>query len=108
VDTPDSLAKHVERGILVQMLQTLVRIPSVTGTEDAAQEQMARFLRELGGEVDAWRPDVAALRREPNFPTSTRTSIACTRSSRGSGSGGASSPGPCRAASSRCWRWRAR
>ena len=69
MDTPDFLAKHVERGILVQMLQALVRIPSVTGTEDAAQEQMARFLRELGGEVDAWRPDVAALRREPNFPT---------------------------------------
>lgn len=67
-DMRAELSKRIERDALIGMLQALVRTPSVTGTEDAAQEQMARFLRDLGGEVDAWRPDVAALQRHPKFP----------------------------------------
>jgi acetylornithine deacetylase len=62
------LSKRIERDTLVGMLRALVRTPSVTGTEDAAQEQMARFLRQLGGEVDAWRPDVTSLQRHRRFP----------------------------------------
>ena len=63
------LTKRIDRNAMRQMLQELVRTSSVTGTEDAAQERMAGFLRELGGEVDAWRPDVDALRSEPGFPS---------------------------------------
>jgi len=62
------LAEHVDREWLVQTLAALVRIPSVTGEEDAAQEWMGERLKELGGEVDAWRPDLAALQRQPGFP----------------------------------------
>ncbi len=64
----DRLAKHLERDALVQMLQTLVRIPSVTGEEDAAQDAMIRILRDLHGEVDAWRPDVQELQGRAHFP----------------------------------------
>lgn len=64
---PD-LARYVERPLLVEWLQTLVRLPSVTGSEDAAQAEVARLLRDLGAEVDAWRPDVEALRHHPRFP----------------------------------------
>jgi acetylornithine deacetylase len=89
VDVLGSLAKHVDRDDLVQRLRTLVRIPSVTGTEDAAQAQMANFLQELGGEVDAWRPDVPALRKEPNFPTGKvlepRLNVAATFRGHGGG-----------------------
>ncbi len=49
-------------------LTEFVRIPSVTGEEDAAQERMARVLAELGATVDAWRPDVAALQNERGYP----------------------------------------
>lgn len=64
----DNLATHLDREALVQMLQTLVRIPSVTGEEDAAQEEMIRILRDLNGEVDAWRPDVRHLKDQAHFP----------------------------------------
>jgi acetylornithine deacetylase len=64
----DSLAKQLDREALRQMLQALVRIPSVTGEEDAAQEEMIRILRDLNGKVDAWRPDVGELKSQPHFP----------------------------------------
>ena len=64
----DLLRRHIDRTELLSLLQELVRIPSVTGSEDAAQERIARRLAELGGEVDAWRPDLEALRAQPGFP----------------------------------------
>lgn len=64
----DTLAKHLDRDALSQMLQTLVSIPSVTGEEDRAQEEMIRILRDLSGEVDAWRPDVGELKGQAHFP----------------------------------------
>ena len=62
------LSEHIERKWLVDTLGALVRIPSVTGDEDVAQEYMAKLLKELGGEVDAWRPDVSALQGLPGYP----------------------------------------
>ena len=64
----ERLAKHLDRDGLVQILQTLVRIPSVTGEEDAAQEEMIRLLGDLNGKMDTWRPDVEQLKRQPHFP----------------------------------------
>jgi len=61
-------AEFVDRAWLVETLGTLVRIPSVTGEEDAAQEWMAETLKGLGGEVDAWRIDVETLKGRPGFP----------------------------------------
>ena len=62
------LAEQVERDWLTETLAALVRIPSVTGEEDAAQEWMAETLKDLGGEVDAWRVDAEALKGRPGFP----------------------------------------
>ena len=62
------LAEQVERDWLTETLATLVRIPSVTGEEDAAQEWMAETLKDLGGDVDAWRVDAEALKGRPGFP----------------------------------------
>lgn len=64
----DSLAKQLDREALTQMLQALVRIPSVTGEEDSAQEEVIRILHDLNGKVDAWRPDVGELKSQPHFP----------------------------------------
>ncbi len=78
----DRIAKHVEREALGQMLQSLVRIPSVTGEEDAAQEAMVRLLRGLGAEVDVWRPDVRELQGQAHFPgariLTSRLNVAAT------------------------------
>ncbi|HWT81706.1 MAG TPA: ArgE/DapE family deacylase, partial [Candidatus Methylomirabilis sp.] len=64
----DRISKHLDRKALVQMLQALVRIPSATGEEDAAQEEMTRMLRDLDGQVEAWRPDVGELKGLVHFP----------------------------------------
>ena len=64
----DRISKHLDRKALVQMLQALVCIPSPTGEEDAAQEEMIRMLRDLNGQVDAWRPDVGELKGLAHFP----------------------------------------
>jgi len=68
VELIERLAKHLDRHAVVQMLQRLVHLPSVTGEEDAAQEEMIRILGDLNGEVDAWRPDVRELKGQPHFP----------------------------------------
>ena len=62
------LAEQGERDWLVKTLAALVRIPSVTGAEDAAQEWMAETLKDLGGDVDVWRVDAEALKTRPGFP----------------------------------------
>lgn len=62
------LAECIDRTWLVETLSTLIKIPSVTGEEDAAQEWMAKTLRDLGADVTAWRMDVDALVGQPGFP----------------------------------------
>jgi acetylornithine deacetylase len=64
----DRSAPDIDRGWLTETLATLVRIQSLTGSEDAAQEWMARTLTDLGGTVDVWRVDPAALRTEAGYP----------------------------------------
>ncbi|MCC7275032.1 MAG: hypothetical protein IT561_20360, partial [Alphaproteobacteria bacterium] len=51
----------------VAALGELVRIPSLTGEEGAAQAHLAALLRALGAEVETVEPDVAAMFRR--FPT---------------------------------------
>ena len=68
MDPPSALSKHIERMSIVELLQSLVRIPSVTGEEEAAQLHVAQILRDLGGDVDVWRPDARELQGLPGFP----------------------------------------
>ena len=45
----------------IELLTKLVRIPSPTGEEAAAQEFIAGYLSNLGLQVECWEPDVKAL-----------------------------------------------
>ena len=46
---------------IVEALQTLVRVPSVTGDEGSAQVTMAQLMREHGLDVEVWEPDASGL-----------------------------------------------
>nr|MBA2758022.1 ArgE/DapE family deacylase [Chloroflexota bacterium] len=46
----------------------LVRIPSITGSEESVAAWAAGTLRDLGLEVVALRPDLAATRADPDWP----------------------------------------
>lgn len=49
-------------------LVSLIRIPSVTGQEDAAIAQVANWLQQLDAEIDYWNDGIAALQRDPRYP----------------------------------------
>jgi acetylornithine deacetylase len=49
-------------------LARLVRVPSVTGDEDAVQELVAGLLAEAGTRVERVDPDPAAVREDPDWP----------------------------------------
>lgn len=55
---------------LVDQTATLVRIPSIGGTdaENDAQSHVAALLARGGLDVDHWRLDLDALRADPDFP----------------------------------------
>jgi len=62
----------VSPGELVQELQDLLAVPSVTGTaaESDAQHQMSGRLRSVGMDIDAWSIDLPATTSSPDFPGS--------------------------------------
>ena len=62
------LARHVDRNWLMETLGALVRIPSVTGNEDAAQAWIAETLKGLGGTLDVWRVDPVELKAQAGYP----------------------------------------
>jgi acetylornithine deacetylase len=52
----------------IRLAQDLVRVPSVTGNERAAQDLVALMLEEAGLEVDRFEADVDRLKAHPRFP----------------------------------------
>ncbi|MBI3126875.1 MAG: ArgE/DapE family deacylase [Candidatus Tectomicrobia bacterium] len=60
------------RGRIVELLQALVRIPSVTGEEGEVQRFVADRLRAMGLKVDVWEPDWEALKKHPEYVPVTR------------------------------------
>ncbi|HYL40007.1 MAG TPA: ArgE/DapE family deacylase [Candidatus Binatus sp.] len=59
----------VDAGWARDTLRALVRVPSVTGDEDAVQDLMARLLEELGCRVERLSPDPATVARDdPDWP----------------------------------------
>jgi len=64
----ERLRPHIDRKRLTETLGALVRLRSVTGAENAAQEQMAKTLTELGGDVDVWQVDPAELKARTGYP----------------------------------------
>ena len=58
----------IDAGRLLDDLQALIRIPSVTGGEEAVAAWAADALRDLGLTVEVHRPDLAAHRADPDWP----------------------------------------
>ncbi len=58
----------IDRERLVEDLQALVRIPSITGSEEAVAGWAADALRALGLAVEIVRPDLEAIRADPDWP----------------------------------------
>ena len=58
----------VDGAALRRDLEDLVRIPSVTGDEDAIAANLADRLESLGLEVEVFHPDPAAIRDDPDWP----------------------------------------
>ncbi len=63
-----SAAPSIDTGRLVEDLRALVRIPSITGSEDAVAAWALEAVRELGMEAEMVRPDPAAIRTDPAWP----------------------------------------
>ena len=63
---PDALA--IDRDRLIADLRALVRIPSITGSEEAVTVWVADALRDLRLAVEVLRPDPAAVRADPDWP----------------------------------------
>jgi len=58
----------VDPGRILVDLERLVRIPSVTGSEEVIQSEMERLLEELGLATRRIETDPIALARDPDFP----------------------------------------
>ena len=67
-ELPARAAAAVDAAAVRQELQALVRIPSVTGSEEAVQADLARRLALAGMRVETLSPDPAAFRADPAWP----------------------------------------
>lgn len=59
-------------GTIIEFLQELLRIPSVTGEEGPIQEFIAQELKKMQLEVDVFEPSLEELRTHPGFVEVTR------------------------------------
>jgi acetylornithine deacetylase len=58
----------IDRERLIDDLETLVRIESITGSEEVVADWAAGALLDLGLRVEVVRPDVHAIRTDPSWP----------------------------------------
>lgn len=58
----------IDRERLIENLRALIRIPSITGSEEPVAAWAADAMRELGLAVETLRPDPAAIREDPAWP----------------------------------------
>ncbi|MDX1755705.1 MAG: ArgE/DapE family deacylase [Marinobacter sp.] len=49
-------------------LVSLIRIPSITGQEDAIISHIANWLQQFDAEIDYWNDGIAALQRDKHYP----------------------------------------
>jgi acetylornithine deacetylase len=61
-------AEAVDPVALATDLAALIRLPSVTGAEDAIAANLADRLEALGLKVEVFHPDPAAIREDPDWP----------------------------------------
>lgn len=69
-DTEARVLEAIDEQALVDDLVTLVRVPSVTGSdaESDLQHWHARGLERLGFDVDTWKLDLSDLAARPDYP----------------------------------------
>jgi acetylornithine deacetylase len=67
-DAGPAAAPPIDRERLVDDLRALVRIPSVTGSEEAVAAWAADALRTLGLAVETLTPELAAIRADRDWP----------------------------------------
>lgn len=65
-----SAIEAIDPAWLAAELAVLCSVPSVTGSEGAARDHVARLLASTGLAVDAWDADPVALARDPAWPGS--------------------------------------
>jgi acetylornithine deacetylase len=58
----------VDPGVIADELRAIVRIPSITGQEEAVAAELAVRLRAAGMVVESLAPDPAAIRDDPAWP----------------------------------------
>lgn len=65
----DKVLRYIERDTeeIVELLQKLISIPSVTGDEKGVQEFIAGKLKQMGLSLDIWEPDINELKRYPGY-----------------------------------------
>jgi acetylornithine deacetylase len=56
-----------EKGEIIKFLQSLIRIPSVTGEEKKIQDFIAKKLESMNLTVDKWEPDLNELKKHPGY-----------------------------------------
>ncbi len=61
-------ASLVDIDRIKENLVSLIRIPSVTGEEDAAVSHIANWLQRFDAEIEYWNDGIAALQRDPRYP----------------------------------------
>jgi acetylornithine deacetylase len=73
----DRAAAAVDSAAMFEELQALVRIPSVTGAEEAVAADLGARLTAAGMQVERLSPDPAAIRADPAWPgeETVRTSL---------------------------------
>ena len=73
----DRAAAAVDRSAMRRELQAIVRIPSITGSEETVQADLATRLAATGMRVETLSPDPAAVRADPAWPgeETIRTSL---------------------------------
>jgi len=68
LSTTQRLTEVINQEQIVQELRTLVSVRSLTGSEDAAQQEMATLMEKAGLNVDRPETDLGQLKRQPGFP----------------------------------------
>ncbi len=53
---------------ILKNLVSLIRIPSVTGQEEAAISHIANWLQQFDAEIDYWNDGIASLQRDKRYP----------------------------------------
>lgn len=68
-DVKGKVLNHIKRNReeVVEFLQKLISIPSVSGDEKDIQEFIAEKLRNMGLSLDVWEPDIDELKRHPGY-----------------------------------------